>query len=145
MTGLRYDYFHISTLPRLHHIVWCRLPEDGDLTKPGSTVRPALVRGSKRDPANGRGALQVSYGTTQLQINQCGPVDLIIQNAARLAQLDLPMAVRFDLGLANWLPWASEFFAPPAHSLYIVAGPLTEQERTFLRKKLERRGALLKL
>lgn len=142
--GTRYQYFHISTLPRLHHIVWCRLPEDGETT-PGQTVRPALVRGSKRDPTTGRGALLVSYGTTHLQLNQRNSLDLIIQNAERLHQLDLPMAVRFDLGLTNWLPWASEFFSPPVHSLYIVAGPLSEAERNRLRLRLKRRGIIQQL
>src|SRR4051812_28603498 len=108
--GSRFDYFHLSTLPRLHHIVWCRLPEGGG--RLGSSVRPALVRGSKRDPTTGRGALLVSYGTTQLDFAKNRHRDLIIQNHERLYQLDLPMAVRFDLGLENWLPWASEFFAP---------------------------------
>jgi hypothetical protein len=139
--GQRFDYFHISTLPRLHHIVWCRLPEGNDL-KPGGKVRPALVRGSKRDPATGRGGLLVSYGTTKLQLNRRGSVDLTIQNHVRLHQLDLPMAVRFNLDFANWLPWASEFFAPPAHSLYIVAGPLNETEKMRLRVRLARRGII---
>src|SRR5437764_14286 len=87
------------TLPRLHHVVWCRLPDaNGD---PGGTVRPALVRGTERHPPTKRGAVFVSYGTTKLDSNKCGSVDLIIQNAERLDQLDLPMAVRFDLGKTN--------------------------------------------
>lgn len=140
--GNRYHYFHISTLPRLHHIVWCRLPEDG---KPGRTVRPALVRGSKFDPSNGRSALFVSYGTIHLDLNKRNHIDLVIQNASRLNDLNLPMAVRFDLDLTNWLPWADEFFAPPEHSLYIVAGPLTEAEKARLRVRLQRRGIITAL
>jgi hypothetical protein len=137
----QYNYFHISTLPRLHNIVWCRLPEGDDL-KPGTKVRPALVRGSKRDPATGRGALLVSYGTTKLDSNRHNHDDLIIQNFERLCQLDLPHAVRFDLGLENWLPWAEEFFAPPTHSIYMVAGPLNEVEKGRLRQRLKRRGII---
>lgn len=135
--GSRYKYFHISTLPRLHHIVWCRLPQGGQF---GLTVRPALVRGSKRDPKTGRGGLQVSYGNANLDTVKCAGRDLIIQNSSRLDQLDLPTAVRFDLGLTNWLPWAEEFFAPPEHSLYIVAGPLSDPEKERLRDCLRRRG-----
>lgn len=140
--GLNYDYFHISTLPRLHHIVWCRLPED-DAGKPGSTVRPGLVRASKRDPTTGRGGLLVSYGTTKLDFATRNHLDLIIQNAERLDQLDLPMAVRFDLSLTNWLPWASEFFAPPEHSIYMVAGPLSAAEHGRLHACLRNRGIVL--
>jgi hypothetical protein len=138
--GLRYQYFHISTLPRLNYVVWCRVPEaDGS---PGKTVRPALVRGSKRDPTTGRGALWVSYGTTKLNLTARDRCDLIIQNSARLDQLNLPSAVRFNLDFANWLPWAAEFFAPPEHSLYIVAGPLNDLERGRLRRCLQRRGII---
>jgi hypothetical protein len=142
--GLHYDYFHTNTLPRLHHIVWCRLPEDSS-GEPGSTVRPSLIRASKKDPTTGRGALLVSYGTTNLDFTARGSLDLIIQNAERLARLDLPMAVRFDLGLTNWLPWASEFFAPPTHSPHMVAGPLSEAERGRLHACLHNRGIILAL
>jgi len=143
--GNRYHYFDIGTLPRLHQIVWCRLPKAGNGFSPGQTVRPALIRQTFRDPEKGRGAVVVCYGTTRLNLNKHEPVDLVIQNAERLAQLDLPSAVRFDLGLTNWLPWASEFFAPPEHSIHIVAGTLNEREKTRLRAKLKRRGIILAL
>jgi hypothetical protein len=139
--GHRFHYFDIRTLPRLHTIVWCRLPE-GDNLKPGTKVRPALVRGSKHDPITGRGALLVSYGTTKLNSNKRGSIDLIIMNYERLSQLNLPHAVRFDLDFANWLPWASECFAPPEHDIHIIAGPLTETEKKRLRLRLQRRGII---
>jgi hypothetical protein len=139
--GLR--YFHISTLPRLHYIVWCRLPEaDGT---PGSSVRPALVRGSKRDRGLRRGAVLVSYGTANLDITKHSRVDLIIQNYERLDELDLPHAVRFDLDFTNWLPWCEDFFAPPVHSPYVVAGPLSAAERMALRHLLKQRGIITEL
>lgn len=106
-------------------------------------MRPALVRGSKRHPPTQRGALLVSYGTTQLDSNNCAHKDLIIQNAKRIDELDLPSAVRFDLGLTNWLPWAAEYFQPPAHSLYVVAGPLSASEISKLRHRLKSRGELV--
>ncbi|HTS40951.1 MAG TPA: hypothetical protein VMH84_10485 [Xanthobacteraceae bacterium] len=81
----------------------------------------------------------VSYGTTRLKLVQRERIDLIIQNAGRLAQLGLPSAVRFDLGLENWLPWASEFFAPPEHSIHIIAGPLSASELRRLETRLKRR------
>ena len=134
------QYFHESTLPRIHHIVWCRLPAaDGS---PGSAVTPALVRSTERHPPTQRGALIVSLGTTKLDSNRCRPVDLIIQNAERLDQLNLPMAVRFDLGSTAWFPWAAEFFQPPEHSFYVVAGALTADEISRLRSKLKRRGII---
>ncbi|MTV14921.1 MULTISPECIES: hypothetical protein [Bradyrhizobium] len=82
----------------------------------------------------------MSYGTTKLESNKYGQTDLIIQNAGRLDQLGLPMAVRFDLSTANWLPWVHEFFQPPEHSLYVVAGPLTGHEIVRLRARLAKRG-----
>lgn len=123
--------------------MWCRLPNESG--KPGETVRPALVRGSKRELSTGRCAVWVSYGTAHLQVNERNDLDLIIQNAERLHQLDLPHAVRFDLGRFNWLPWASEFFAAPEHSLYMVAGPLSDMERRRLRERLRRRGIIQEL
>lgn len=105
-------------------------------------MRPALVRGTRRHPATKRGAVLVSYGNTKLNSNKYGQVDLIIQNAERLAQLDLPMAVRFDLGKSNWLPWAAEFFQPPEHALYLVAGPLNSGELSRLRMRLKKRGII---
>jgi hypothetical protein len=133
-------YLHESTLPRLHNIVWCCLPNpDGT---PGKSVTPALVRGSERHPRTKQGALLVSLGTTKLDTNGKGRRDLIIQNAGRLDQLDLPMAVRFDLGNTIWMPWASEFFQPPQHSFHVIAGPLSETEKTRLRQRLKTRGII---
>jgi hypothetical protein len=133
-------YFHESTLPRLHHIVWCCLPTaDGQL---GETVTPALVRGTRRHPPTKRGAVSLSLGTTKLDTNNCARTDLIIQNAIRLDELGLPIAVRFELGKEILLPWASEFFQPPEHSIYIVAGPLSEAEKARLRTRLVQRGLL---
>lgn len=141
--GLRLNYFHTSTLPRIYSIVWCRLPEDdGSL---GSNVRPALVRATKRDRAANRGAVEVSYGTANLQYAKLGHIDLVLQNYERLCDLELPQAVRFDLGLTNWLPWCSEFFCAPAHSAYILAGTLNKQEIELLRKKLKHRGIINEL
>lgn len=137
------NYHHISTLPRLHYIVWCRLPDAEG--RPGGVVRPALVRATKRDNKSGRAAVLVSYGTTVLDTNRCRGIDLIIQNNGRLSQLDLPQAVRFDLGLSNWLPWAVEFFEAPEHSLFMVAGPLNASEIERLRACLRERGVVTAL
>lgn len=52
------------------------------------------------------------------------------------------MAVRFDLGTTIWMPWAAEFFQPPEHSLYVVAGALSETERTRVRLRLKQRGII---
>lgn len=131
-------FFHESTLPRLHSIVWCCLPNsDGS---PGAAVTPALVRRTERNPRTKQGALMVSLGTTKLDTNGKGRHDLIIQNAERLDQLNLPMAVRFDLSNTVWFPWASEYFQPPEHSFHVVAGSLIESEKTRLRNRLAARG-----
>jgi hypothetical protein len=38
--------------------------------------------------------------------------DLILQNAADLAEMGLPQATRFELDLTVTLPWCAEFFEP---------------------------------
>jgi hypothetical protein len=96
-----------------------------------------------------------SFGTTsrrsfagcvaQLNIAKCGSIDLILQNYERLCDLELPHAVRFDLGLANWLPWCSQYFTPPAHSAYVIAGLLSKTEILLLRSKLLKRGIITAL
>ena len=134
------QYFHESTLPRIHDIVWCRLLDAwGD---PSGSVTPALVRGSERHPPTQRGALLLSLGTTKLDLNNCRHIDLVIQNYIRLEELNLPMAVRFDLGTTVWFPWAVEFFQPPTHSMYIVSGRLSGSEILRLRTRLQRRGII---
>jgi hypothetical protein len=137
-----YNYFHVSTLPRLHYIVWCRPPVANGTLRFAETVRPALVRATQRDPKTGRGRVLVAYGTTKLDINKSRSIDLIIQKFERLQHLDLPMAVRFDLGRFNWLPWASEFFGAPVGG-HMIAGPLTEEEKARMRRCLVRRGEKL--
>lgn len=136
-------YFHESTLPRIHQVVWCRLPEADGV--PGSSVRPALVRSTKRHPPTARGAVVVSFGTTILDTVNRALIDLVIQNNQRLMDLDLPHAVRFDLGQELQLPWAQEFFHPPAHSTFVVAGTLNANEIMRLRQRLHKRGKILAL
>jgi hypothetical protein len=87
----------------------------------------------------------VSYGTTKLNSTKYGRVDLIIQNNERMADLGLPMAVRFDLSKANKLPWALEFFHAPEHAFYVVAGTLNAAEIGRLRLRLKRRGIIQEL
>jgi hypothetical protein len=87
----------------------------------------------------------VSYGTAKLDINRRNGVDLILQNYERLCELELQHAVRFVLDRSNWLPWCSEFFCPPAHSSYILAGTLKKTEIAALRARLKRRGIITEL
>lgn len=130
-----------STTPRLNYIVWCHLPQaDGT---PGETIRPALVRGTKHDRLSGRAAVYVCFGSGNLDKNNCRHSDLVIQDVRRLDQLDLPVAVRFDLSRWIWVPWAAEFFGPPEHSPHMVAGPLSETEKGRLRNLLQNRGMAL--
>ncbi len=105
-------------------------------------VRPALVRATQRGEKLGWSRVLVSYGTTKLESLTRRHLDLIIQNNERLAALDLNSAVRFNLDFENWLPWASEFFAPPEHSPHMIAGRLNEGEITRLRRCLRRRGVI---
>lgn len=141
MGPFNFRYYHLNTLPRLRDIVWCCVP-DVELGGLGLTVGPALVYATHRDPATGRGAVRIFYGHENLNLPQSMGWDLIIQNAERLDALDLPKAVRFNLGLSNLLPWAEEFFRPPAHSLHIIAGSLNEPEIKRYRAALAKRGII---
>jgi hypothetical protein len=128
-------------LPRLHDIVWCRFPEEPPF-EPGPKIRPALVRGIKIDSTTDRGAVNVSYGTTKLKWFTRRYRDLIIQNAAVLKEIGLPMATRFDLDLMNFLPWCAEFFCIPKNCSSIVVGHLNEAASRRLDVLLERRGVI---
>jgi hypothetical protein len=136
-----WTYYDTTTLPRLHDIVWCRFPEDEPF-EPGPKVRPALVRGVKIDSESNRGAVNVSYGTTNLKWMKRRKVDLIIQNAAALKEIGLPMATRFDLDHNNVLPWCAEFFCIPKGYRSITVGSLNAVASTRLNKLLQWRGII---
>ena len=87
----------------------------------------------------------MSYGTSHIDYIDRSAFDLIIQNNERMNELELPMATRFNLDFANWLPWCSEFFCPPEHSQYVIAGPLSQSEKQILRARLKRRGIITEL
>src|ERR1700675_1340701 len=120
-----WTFLDTTDLPRLYDIVWCRFPEDGKKS-PGRKIRPALVRGVKKELKSDQGALKVSYGTTNLKIDTRNERDLIIQFARSLQETGLPSATRFDLDLSNVLPWCSEFFCPPFGWPSIIIGHLNE-------------------
>ncbi|OSJ22124.1 hypothetical protein BSZ19_46905 [Bradyrhizobium japonicum] len=103
------------------------------------------MRSTRRHPPTGRGAVEVCFGTTILDTVNRATVDLVIQNNQRLMDLDLPHAVRFDLGHDLLLPWAQEFFHPPEHSTFVVAGTLNASEVFRLHQRLHKRGKLLAL
>ena len=52
------------------------------------------------------------FGTKNIKFAQRKNLDVIIQNAAHLDAIGLPMATRFDLDEQNMarLPWDEEFF-----------------------------------
>jgi hypothetical protein len=135
-----WTFLDTTDLPRLYDIVWCRFPEDGK--SPGPKIRPSLVRGVKKDLESDRGALKVSYGTTNLKINTRSDFDLIIQFARSLQEIGLPSATRFDLDLSNVLPWCSEFFCPPPGWPSIIIGHLNEANIVRLEDRLRARGVI---
>jgi hypothetical protein len=136
-----WTYYDATTLPRLYDIVWCRFPED-DPFEPGPKIRPALVRGIKVERTNSRGAVKVSYGTTKLKTLRRRRYDLIIQNAATLNEIGLPIATRFDLDLVNTLPWCAEFFCIPRGCRSITVGRLNAACMLQLENILRRRGII---
>ena len=135
-------YYPIHMLPRLRQIVWCSLP-DVEIGDPGKTVTPALVCATHR--AGDRGAVSVYLGTTKTNLPASMGYDLTIQNAIRMADLALPIAVRFDMSRHVKLPWAYEFFRAPEHSPYIVAGTLSDAKTERYRFCLKTRGVITAL
>jgi hypothetical protein len=96
------------------------------------------------DSTSKRSAIKVSYGTTNLKWLMRGRVDLIIQNAAELAEIGLPMATRFDLDESNVLPWCAEFFCIPRGRSSIIVGHLNKTASQRLERILMRRGIIPK-
>lgn len=135
-----WNYYDTKTLPRVYDIVWCLFPvgEDG---RTGPKLRPGLVRLTQRNADGTKGAVVVSYGTTQLRLGYRNH-DFVIQNAAEIARLGLTAATRFDLGRMARLLWAGEFFCAPPHANQICTGSLSEEQIARLRRKLAQRSAL---
>ncbi len=96
--------------PAAFDIVACYFPESEPKPDWSVKLRPALVLNVYRDKATGAYAVRVAYGTTTLKLMQRGHIDLIIQNAAELRIIGLPMATRFDLDNTVMLPWTPTYF-----------------------------------
>lgn len=96
--------------PSAFDIIATRFPE----TKPKGRIqlRPCLVLEVLKGKTSGSIALRMAFGTKNLKFAQRQYLDLIIQNAADLNAMGLPMATRFDLDARNVaaLPWTEEFF-----------------------------------
>jgi hypothetical protein len=83
-----------------------------------------VIHGKK----SGAIACRIAYGTKNLKFVQRKNLDLIIQNAADLSAVGLPMATRFDLDAKNiiTLPWTTEFFGCWSGYRHPRIGSLTE-------------------
>lgn len=114
------------TAPSPFCIATCFFPESEAPEIPGPVLRPALIYAVEANAARDKFACHVAFGTTKLKIAQRGDLDLIIQNAADLAFLNLPRATRFDLDKTGRLPWAEKYFGVWRGHTTPVLGHLTE-------------------
>jgi hypothetical protein len=100
--------YPLSTLPAPYDVVWCRFPEHESLGTPAPKARPALVKNVASTP-DGRGEVQLVYGTTNLKMN-IRQDDFFVTNSAEMDACGLYRATRFDLDNIAWIPWAQEWF-----------------------------------
>lgn len=105
---MTWNFFPPSTLPAPLDVVWCRFPHHTDLGTPGPYPRPALVKNASVDE-DGRGEVQLVYGTTTLKL-QNRKNDFFITKQAEMDYCGLWRATRFDLDCIAWIPWADEWF-----------------------------------
>lgn len=115
----------LSQPPSAFDIVTAYFPETNP--KGELRLRPCLVLEVMRRP-NGQIGCRVAYGTKNLKFVQRKDLDLIVQNAADLDLVGLPMATRFDLDARNLvtLPWTEEFFGCWTGYEHPKIGALTE-------------------
>ena len=130
-----WSYYPTHTIPRSLDIVWCKFPEL-DIAKPGPKRRPGLIRSVSLNKTHTKASVEICYGTSKLK-RDLFPLDLFIENDARLTDLGLAQATRFELDRTLFLPWAKEFFEPKDGALII--GRLGDREIFRLRALIERR------
>jgi|SRR6516164_7364657 len=104
----RWSFHPASTTPNAFDIVWCCFP-DSDELKPSPKARPGLIRRVLRRD-DGKIAVEVAYGTSNLKLDRNLPHQLIISQRNDLSEAGLLKPTRFDLTLTKILPWCWEFF-----------------------------------
>jgi hypothetical protein len=115
----------IAQHPSVFDIVTCFFPErEGAEEMP--KLRPSLVLEVLKGRKTGAIACRIAYGTRNLKFVQRKDRDVIIQNAADLVLVGLPMATRFDLDNTLVLPWQPEFFGCWTGYDHPKIGQLTE-------------------
>jgi hypothetical protein len=104
----KWSCYPASTTPNAFDIVWCRFPDSPEL-KPSPKPRPGLVRRVLRN-GDGKIAVEVAYGTSNLKLDRDLRHQLIISQKNDLTEAGLSKPTRFDLTLTKILPWCREFF-----------------------------------
>src|SRR4051812_40805272 len=88
-----------SRPPRVGDVVTCLYPND-----PKGRLRPALVLETKVGSNGGR-AVRIAYGTSNLNKEKRGDIDLIIESQSDIDECGLAVATRFDLETTAVIPW----------------------------------------
>jgi hypothetical protein len=89
----------VSRPPSVGSVVTCLYPGD-----PKARLRPCLVLGVATGSAGGY-AIHVAYGTSQLDKDKRGDIDLIIEDAADINACGIALATRFDLENTAAIVW----------------------------------------
>lgn len=110
-------------------MVWCRWPIRAH---PGFKDRPALVNQVFEDPAGGRFAVEVCYGSSQIKPLR-GVGSFVIQSYSELYEIGLHKVTRFELLTKQILPWAQETFPnTPGGGTSPILGRFTNRQRVRL-------------
>jgi hypothetical protein len=105
----------LSTLPKIHDVIWCRIPHRETPDIPGDP-HPCIVRDIERYEPLGQAIVHVTRGTTNLKKDTREFLDLIVELPGELTVCGLKEPTRFDLDDAqSKIPcdWDDVFFPNP--------------------------------
>lgn len=144
-----WKFYPTNTLPARYSIVCCKWPQREDKNRPGSVVRPVLVRETmifEDERTNSQyGALLISYMTGELDKEGRGKTDFLLEDRAdwKAAGLHKPTRLSLEPRDRKQLPWCAEYFAPQPYlkNGAIVMGRLTDAQLARFKEALANRAA----
>ena len=139
--------FHdLTSLPKIHDIVWCKWPQREDKGMPGKIVRPVLVRETRimQTGATKYGAVVISYASGEGINANSRQIDLCLETPQEFKAAGLHKPTRFSLAPADrkLLPWCKEYFVAQEYvkNAGLILGSLTAAQSEAVRQRLKDRG-----
>lgn len=105
----------LSKLPKIHDVIWCRIPHRQSPSVPGDP-HPCVVRDIERYDPLGQAIIHVTRGTSNLKKETREFLDLIVEHPEELSVCGLKEPTRFDLDDAQAkvpCDWDDVFFPNP--------------------------------